>query len=221
MDFSQWISPVLLSLQVTFTASLFAFTAAAAVAWRMSERRFRGKTTLETLLMLPLVLPPTVVGFVLLVVLGRESWFGRLFEWLFHQPVVFTWWAAVIAAAVVAFPLIYQTVKTGFEQVDVAYKEAARVSGADEWRVFLHVTLPLTGRSLLAGYTLGFARGLGEFGATLMVAGNVPGKTQTLPTAIYLAVESGNWVAAAYWTAAIVLLSFGLLGGVRWVHVPR
>ena len=153
--------------------------------------------------MLPLVLPPTVVGFGLLVLLGRNGPVGRWIEWLFHQPVIFTWWAAVVAAAVVAFPLMYQTFKAGFESVDRDLEDAARAMGAGEGQVFRHVTLPLSWRFLLTGTVLGFARGLGEFGATLMVAGNIPGETQTVPTAIYIAVETGRMDLAAYWVAAV------------------
>lgn len=208
-------NPILLSLKVNVTAGLIAFVAATAIAWWLKERSFPGKTILETLLMLPLVLPPTVVGFGLLVVLGRNGPVGRFIEWLTHQPVIFTWWAAVIAAAMVAFPLMYQTFKAGFESVDRDLEDAARSMGAGEIQVFRHVTLPLSWRFLLTGSVLGFARGLGEFGATLMVAGNIPGETQTVPTAIYIAVETGRMDLAAYWVVAVVILSFSLLGIVQ------
>ncbi|NIK71840.1 molybdate transport system permease protein [Paenibacillus sp. BK720] len=161
--------------------------------------------------MLPLVLPPTVVGFLLLVLLGRRSWLGRAIEWLFSAPVIFTWWAAVIAAVVVSFPLVYQTMKVGFQSVDKRLEEAGRSIGANERQVFWHITLPLAFRSLISAYILGFARGLGEFGATLMIAGNIPGKTQTLPTAIYVAVDSGHTTLAWAWTGSIIVISFILL----------
>lgn len=208
-------SPILLSFKVTITAGLIAFVAATAFAWWLKARSFPGKTILETVLMLPLVLPPTVVGFGLLVLLGRNGPVGRWVEWLFHQPVIFTWWAAVVAAAVVAFPLMYQTFKAGFESVDRDLEDAARAMGAGEGQVFRYVTLPLSWRFLLTGTVLGFARGIGEFGATLMVAGNIPGETQTVPTAIYIAVETGRMDLATYWVTAVVFFSFLLLGIVQ------
>ncbi|MFC7439784.1 molybdate ABC transporter permease subunit [Laceyella putida] len=208
---TQFLSPILLSLQVSSVASLFVFVLALFAAWMMKRCRFAGKGLLETLFILPLVLPPTVVGFGLLLLLGRRSWLGRFMEWLFSQPLVFTWWAAVIAAVVVAFPLVYQTIKTGFASIDADLEDAARSMGASERQVFRYVTLPLARKSLITGYLLGFARALGEFGATMMVAGNIPGKTQTIPTAIYIAVEAGDMELAAYWVLAIVFLSFGFV----------
>lgn len=207
--------PIVISIKVTLLASVIAFALATAAAWWMSCRRFPGKLIVETLLMLPLVLPPTVVGFGLLVVFGTKSWIGRLIEWLFQQPIVFTWWAAVVAAAVVAFPLVYQTLRTGFEAIEPELKDVARVFGATELQVFRHVTLPLSWRFLLSGYMLGVARAIGEFGATLMFAGDIPGKTETIPTAIYMAVEAGNMQLAAWWVLSILIFSFLLLGVVN------
>lgn len=161
--------------------------------------------------MLPLVLPPTVVGFVLLVALGRQSWLGQLAEWLFSAPIVFSWWAAVAASAIVAFPLVYQTMKTGFASVDASLEEAARSAGANERQVFVFITFPLAYRSFVTACMLGFARGFGEFGATLMIAGNIPGKTQTAPTAIYLAVGTGNMALAWTLTVSMIGVSFLLL----------
>ncbi|WP_142505928.1 molybdate ABC transporter permease subunit [Melghirimyces algeriensis] len=211
-------SPVFLSLQVTMTSSILTFLSAMVFAWIMTGRCFKGKMLLETVVMLPMVLPPTVVGFGLLAILGRESWLGVLLERMLGQPLIFHWWAAVAAASVVSFPLVYQTVKTGLENVDQELLEAGRVLGAREWQLAWKVTLPLSWRSLLAGYTLGFARGLGEFGATLMVAGNIPGKTQTVPTAIYLAVDMGRWNLAGAWVLVVVWISFCLLGLGHWVR---
>ncbi|GAA0324682.1 molybdate ABC transporter permease subunit [Bacillus carboniphilus] len=204
-------SPIIVSLQVTLVASIVAFILALFASWMMRIYRFRSKSIVETIILLPLVLPPSVVGFGLLVLFGRNSWVGRGFEWLFHQPIIFTKGAAVLAAVVVAFPLIYMSIKTGFDSIDSEYEDAARSMGANEWSVFKFVSIPLAWRSLLTGYILGFARGIGEFGATLMFAGNIPGKTQTIPTAIYVAVESGNMTHAYYWVLTIVLFSFLLL----------
>lgn len=211
MNWSTFITPILLSLKVTLLSSVIVFVLATLVAWLMTKRSIKGRVIIETLFMLPLVLPPTVVGFLLLVLLGRRSVVGRAMEWLFNQPIVFTWGAAVIASVVVAFPLVYQTAKVGFQSIDRDLEDAGRSIGANEWQVLRWITLPLAWRALLSGFLLGFARGLGEFGATLMIAGNIPGKTQTVSTAIYLAVDTGNLTLAWTWSLALVLISFFML----------
>lgn len=211
IDWSMFWSPVRLSLQVALLSSIAALLIGVAIAWKMSRASFRGRVFLETLLMLPLVLPPTVVGFLLLVLLGRRSLLGRWIEAIFSAPVIFSWWAAVIASIVVAFPLVYQTMKSGFNGVDRDLEDAGRSIGANEWQVFRYITLPLAGRALMTAFILGFARALGEFGATLMIAGNIPGKTQTVPTAIYVAVDSGNQTMAWAWTISIIIISFLML----------
>ncbi|MET3940159.1 molybdate transport system permease protein [Paenibacillus sp. PvP094] len=211
IDWSAFWSPVRLSLQVALLSSIIAGVLGIAVAWQMSHRSFRGKIVLETVFMLPLVLPPTVVGFLLLVLLGRKSLLGQWIEAIFSAPVIFSWWAAVIASVVVAFPLIYQTMKSGFSGIDKDLEDAGRSIGANEWQVFRYISLPLAGRALMTAFILGFARALGEFGATLMIAGNIPGKTQTVPTAIYVAVDSGNQTMAWAWTVSIIIISFVML----------
>ncbi|MCZ8521798.1 MULTISPECIES: molybdate ABC transporter permease subunit [Paenibacillus] len=211
MNWADFVSPIALSLKVAVVSSGIVLWLGGWAAWGMSRRNFAGKIGVETAFLLPLVLPPTVVGFILLVLLGKKSWIGSLMETWFHQSILFTWGAAVIASAVVAFPLVYQTMKTGFGSVNPDFEEAARSSGASEWQVLWYITLPLARRSVLSAYILGFARGLGEFGATLMIAGNIPRHTQTLPTAIYIAVESGDLTLAWYWAGAIIAISFGLL----------
>jgi len=211
-----FVAPILLSLQVSLIASVIVFVLALLAAQAMRRARFPGKTAVETLLMLPLVLPPTVVGFVLLVALGRRSWIGQAYEWLIGQPIVFSWVAACLAAVVVAFPLVYRTIRTGLEEVDRELEDAAKLCGAGAWQVFRHVTAPLARRSLLTGYMLGFARSLGEFGATLMVAGNIPHRTQTIPAAIYLAVDAGRMDLAWAWAGVTVMISFLLLLAVNW-----
>lgn len=208
MDF--W-SPVILSLRVSLLAGIAAFVCAIWAAWRMTIRKFPGLTVVETLFMLPLVLPPTVVGFLLLVIFGRRSWVGQVFEMLFNMPIVFTWGAAVIAAAVVAFPLAYQTIKTGFTSIDRDLLAVGRSMGASEFQLLRFVSLPLARRSLMTAFILAFTRSLGEFGATLMLAGNIPGRTQTLPTAIYIAVDSNDLNLAWLWAGLMVLMSFVLL----------
>lgn len=211
MSWHDFWTPVRLSLQVSLLSSVIVLILGVAAARWMSRTAFRGRTLLETVFLLPLVLPPTVVGFLLLILLGRRSVLGRAIEWLFTKPIIFTWWAAVLAAIVVAFPLVYQTMKVGFASVDRSLEDAGRSAGASEWQVFRYIALPLTLRSLASAYILGFARSLGEFGATLMIAGNIPGRTQTVPTAIYVAVDSGKMSMAWAWTGAIIVISFLLL----------
>ncbi|WP_160032166.1 molybdate ABC transporter permease subunit [Paenibacillus sp. An7] len=211
IDLMQLWSPIRLSLQVAAISSVLSTCFGIFIAWRMSISRFRGKVIAETLFMLPLVLPPTVIGFLLLVFLGRNSWVGQVVESIFSTSIIFSWGAAVIASIVVSFPLVYQTMKNGFAAIDTNLMDAARSSGASEWQVFRYVTLPITLPSVMTAYILSFARSLGEFGATLMIAGNIPGKTQTVPTAIFVAVESGNMTMAWLWTISIILISFLLL----------
>jgi molybdate transport system permease protein len=207
----EFIEPIKLSIQVAFIASLVVIIFGVIIGKLMARRRFKGKVIVETLLLLPLVLPPSVVGFVLLIILGANSPIGVFSEWLFDQPIIFTLWAAVIASTVVAFPLMYQSAKTGFEAVDTEIEDAARIDGATEKNVFIRITLPLAIKAIISGSILSFARALGEFGATLMVAGNIPGKTQTIPTAIYLAIDSGNIQMAWLWVLVMVFISFGML----------
>ncbi|NEU64465.1 molybdate ABC transporter permease subunit [Paenibacillus sp. ALJ109b] len=211
IDWAVFWPPVRLSLQVALLSSVIAAVFGITVAWKMSRTSFRGKIFLETAFMLPLVLPPTVVGFILLVLLGRKSLLGQWIEAIFSAPVIFSWWAAVIASVVVAFPLVYQTMKSGFSGIDRDLEDAGRSIGANDWQVFRYISLPLAGRALMTAFILGFARALGEFGATLMIAGNIPGKTQTVPTAIYVAVDSGNQTMAWMWTGSIIIISFIML----------
>ncbi|MCL6601658.1 MAG: molybdate ABC transporter permease subunit [Paenibacillus sp.] len=211
INWTDFLSPVWLSVKISVITSIIVFVLATAAAKVMANRKFRGRSLVETVLMLPLVLPPTVVGFILLVILGRRSWIGRLYEQLTEQTILFTWVAAVIASVVVAFPLVYRTVKTGFEGIERDLEDAARAQGASEFQVLRYVSFPLASRSLAAGYVLGFARGLGEFGATIMVAGNIPGRTQTVPTAIYVAVDGGNMLLAWMWVCSIIVISAVML----------
>ncbi|WP_028593754.1 molybdate ABC transporter permease subunit [Paenibacillus assamensis] len=211
INWTAFWTPIQLSLQVALLSSVVAVILGVSVAWWMSRRTFRGKMLLETVFMLPLVLPPTVVGFLLLVALGRKSWLGQYIESIFSEPILFTWWAAVVASIVVAFPLVYQTMKVAFSSIDRDLEDAGRSIGANEWQVFRYISFPLTYSSFLTAYILGFARSLGEFGATLMIAGNIPSKTQTIPTAIYVAVDAGNMSMAWAWTCSMVVISFIML----------
>ncbi|MGD7045966.1 molybdate ABC transporter permease subunit [Jeotgalibacillus proteolyticus] len=203
--------PIRLSIEIATVSSLFVLIVGLLLGNFMANRKFKGKTVVETFFLLPLVLPPSVVGFLLIVIFGRNSPVGQSIEWLFNQPVMFTWWAAVIASSVVAFPLMYQSSKTGFESIDEDIQRAARVDGAGEFALFLYVSVPLAVKGIVAGGILSFARALGEFGATLMFAGNIPGRTQTVPTAIYTAIDSGNMELAWLWVACMVGLSFFML----------
>ncbi|MNC16318.1 Molybdenum transport system permease protein ModB [compost metagenome] len=207
INWTDFFAPVWLSVKISVITSIIVFFLATYAAKLMAGRKFPGHSLIETVLLLPLVLPPTVVGFVLLVILGRRSWVGKLYEQFTEHTILFTWGAAVIAAVVVAFPLVYRTVKAGFEGVEKDLEDAARAQGASEFQVLRYVTLPLASRSLAAGYVLGFARGLGEFGATIMVAGNIPGRTQTVPTAIYVAVDGGDMTLAWMWVCSIIVIS--------------
>jgi molybdate transport system permease protein len=204
-------APVKLSIEIAFTSGIIVLIMGLILGKVMANARFTGKVFIETLFLLPLVLPPTVVGFLLIVLFGRQSPIGQLIEWLFEQPVMFTWWAAVIASTIVAFPLMYQSAKTGFEAIPEDIEGAARVDGANEFKLFLFVTIPLSLKSIISGGILSFARALGEFGATLMFAGNIPGKTQTIPTAIYIAIDSGNMHLAWLWVLTIIGISFIML----------
>ncbi len=202
-------SPVKLSLQIASFSLLVVLILGVLIARLMANRKFKGKSIVDTLLLLPLVLPPSVVGFLLIVIFGKNSYIGQFIEWLFNQPIIFTWWAAVIAAIVVAFPLMYQSVLIGFESIDKDIEDASRIDGASEWNVFLRITVPLASKAIITGGILSFARALGEFGATLMFAGNIPGKTQTIPTAIYVAMDAGNMSLA--WTLVIIILAISFL----------
>ena len=205
-----WI-PVKLSLEIASVSALAVFILGTLFAKWMSRLRFRGKVILETILLLPLVLPPTVVGFLLIIIFGNQSPIGQVIESLFQQSIMFTWWAALIAATIVAFPLMYQSAKIGFQTVDIEIEHAARMEGASDWRVFFYITLPLSLKSIISGVILSFARALGEFGATFMFAGNLPGKTQTIPIAVYVAFESGDLTLAWMWVISIVIISFIML----------
>lgn len=180
-----------LSLKVALWATLLDVIAGVALGYLLARTRFPGRDTLDALLTLPMVMPPTVLGYYLLVIIGRN---GPLGHWLqqFGINLIFTWQAAVLAAAVVAFPLVLKAARSAFETVDTQLEDAARVLGVSGFGVFLRVTLPLAWRGVLAGTLLAFARSMGEFGATLMVAGSIPGKTQTLSIAVYEAVQAGQ-----------------------------
>jgi molybdate transport system permease protein len=180
------------SLRMALASLLMVVPPGLALAWWLARKDCRGKALMETLVSLPLVLPPVVTGLVLLQLFGRRGPIGHWLHQAFGLDVVFTWRAVVLALAAMSLPLFVRAARTAFEEVDVKFEQLARTLGAGEWRVFFTITLPLAKRGVLAGTLLAFARALGEFGATIMVAGNIPGRTTTLPVAIYQAVENGE-----------------------------
>ncbi len=213
--------PVFLSVRVAFIVVIIVALFGLPLARLMARRDFPGKDFLEAFITLPLVLPPSVIGYGLLIMIGKRGLLGQYLDSI-GITIIFTWVAVVMASTVVAFPLMYQTAKGAFTSVDVNYEKAARTLGASELRIFFTVTLPLAWPGIMAGLVLAFARALGEFGATLMVAGNIPGQTQTIPLAIYFAVEAGDNLTARTLVAIITVFSFLVIFGVnRWAKKQR
>jgi molybdate transport system permease protein len=209
--------PLLLSIQVTAVATVLMVVCGLPLALLLARRRFRGATVVEALVTLPLVLPPTVVGYYLLLILGRGS---PTFEW-FGWRILFTWGAAAIASAVMGLPLLVLSARAAIAGVDPALEHAARTLGSSEIEVTLRVTLPLARRGILAGLVLAAARAFGEFGATLMVAGNIPSRTQTLPLALYDAVQNRQYTQANSMVLLMTALAFLSLWAVRRFEQPR
>ena len=203
--------PLWLTLKVALLATLMAGVAGIGLGWWMARRRFVGHAFLDALLMLPMVLPPTVLGYYLIVLIGRNGVLGQYLDRWFGINLMFTWQGAVIAAAIVSLPLIYKAARAAFEDVDNRFAHAARTLGAGELEVFLRISLPLATRGVVAGLMLAFARAMGEFGATLMIAGNLPGKTQTLSIAVYDAVQAGNDAQALWLTLLISVVCMVVL----------
>jgi len=203
--------PLWLSLRVAFLSTAVALAFGLWLAYVLANREFRGKEALDAAITLPLVLPPTVLGYYLLVLIGRNSWIGRAWEALFGAPLVFTWKAAVIAALLHSLPLLVKSARAALESIEPGYERAARNLGASEWRLFWKVTLPLAQRSILAAAALAFARSLGDFGVTLMVAGSIPGSTQTISVAIYNAVEGSNMTLAGTLSVVISAVALAIL----------
>jgi molybdate transport system permease protein len=207
-----------LSLRVAVLATAINAVVGIPLAYALARRRFRGKAAVDLLVTLPLVLPPTVTGYYLIVLLGRRGWLGAPLYEATGWTIAFTWYAAVIAATVMALPLLVRTARAAIESVDRDLEKAAYTLGRSEWRTALEVTLPLARNGILAGLVLAFARALGEFGATLMLAGNIPGRTTTVPLAIYTAVQTGERGAALALVgiltalSCVVLVAAGRLG---------
>jgi molybdate transport system permease protein len=215
------LSPIWISLKTSFSATALALVLGVGAAQWREWRKRPSWLVLDGVCLLPMVLPPTVVGFFLLLLFGRDGPLGRLLMHL-GAIVVFSWPATVIAATVVSFPLVYVTARASLAQVDAALLDAARTLGASEWRVFRRVVLPLAAPGILAGATLAFARALGEFGATLMLAGNIPGRTQTLPVAIYFDIEAGQMRDALGAVLVVLAITGAVLAALGlWARAQR
>ncbi len=208
------LSPLWISIRTCAAATVLVFLTGIGAAHVMSRYRGAWRGLIDGVLILPLVLPPTVIGFLLLLVFGRGSPLGQALEQI-GLRIAFSWPATVIAASVIAFPLMYRTTLSGFEQVNPNLLDAARTLGADEWRVFTRILVPLAWPGIMAGTVLAFARALGEFGATLMLAGNIPGRTQTMPVAIFFAAEGGNMHRAVGWVLFMVALSLAIVAALN------
>ena len=204
VNFPVELTPLWLTLKVAGVATLVTFIVGVNLAFLVARSRFWGREGLDALCTLPLVLPPTVLGYYLIVLIGRQGWLGRWLQETWGIALIFTWQGAVLAAAVVSLPLIFKSARAAFEEVNPELENAARTLGLSETAVFFRVSLPLAWRGILAGAMLAFARAMGEFGATLMVAGNLPGKTQTLSLAVYDAVQAGNDAGA---TVLVIIIS--------------
>lgn len=212
------IEPILLSLRIAAIATLFSGLIGTILAYKLSKKDSLWKDFLEVLIILPMILPPSVTGYLLLILIGKRGPVGAFLLENFDYSIVFTWIAAVLAAGIVSLPLMYQNAKAAFLGVENDYIKIARTLGASEKRIFFTITLPLAKVGLISGIVLTFARSIGEFGATLMVAGNIPGKTQTIPTAIYFANQRGDQTSANILVGIMVAFSFVLIFTLnRWM----
>ncbi len=220
MDEATWIT-LALTLKVAAWATALNLCLGVGLGWLLARKQFVGRELLDAVLTLPMVLPPTVLGYYLLVLLGKRGWLGHWLQDSFGVNLIFTWQGAVIAATVVAFPLLLKSARAAFEGVDPQLERAARSLGLSEWALFLRVSVPLAWPGILAGALLVFVRAMGEFGATLMVAGSIPGRTQTLSIAVYEAVQAGQdsvanvLVLIISIACTVVLLAAGKLGRIR------
>ena len=203
MDFS----PLWISIKTAFLATIITSIIGIFISYKMANYKGRGRGFIDGIFTLPLILPPTVIGFFLLLICGKNGFVGKIFM-SFNKNIIFSWSATVIAATVVAFPMMYRTCRSAFEQIDKNMISAARTLGLSETKIFFKIAMPLAWPGIIGGLVLSFARALGEFGATLMIAGNIPGKTQTMPVAIFFAVEGGDMNKAMLWVLIIVAISF-------------
>ena len=203
MDFS----PLWISIKTAFLATIITSIIGIFISYKMANYKGRGRGFIDGIFTLPLILPPTVIGFFLLLICGKNGFVGKIFM-SFNKNIIFSWSATVIAATVVAFPMMYRTCRSAFEQIDKNMISAARTLGLSETKIFFKIAIPLAWPGIIGGLVLSFARALGEFGATLMIAGNIPGRTQTTPVAIFFAVEGGDMNKAMIWVLIIVSISF-------------
>lgn len=203
-------SPLWISIKTALLSTLITFFIGIAVSYFMANYRGKLKGVIDGILTLPLILPPTVVGFFLLLICGKNGPIGKLMI-LFDKSIIFSWSATVIAAIVVSFPMMYRSSRSAFEQIDTNLIFAARTLGLSELKIFYKIALPLAWPGIIGGLVLSFARAIGEFGATLMLAGNIPGRTQTMPLAIFFAVEGGDMQKALLWVLIITMLSLILI----------
>jgi molybdate transport system permease protein len=207
---------VAFTLRVAVISTLLILPPGVALAWLLARKQWPGKALVETLVALPIIMPPVATGLLLLRFLGRRGPGGALLE-SWGLEVVFTWRAVVLAMAVMSFPLLVRSARIAFEGVDREFEDAARDLGARPWRVFLSITMPLAAHGVIAGIVLAFARGLGEFGATILVAGMIPGQTMTLPTAIYHEIQLGRDDEAFALLGISVTIAFGAIAISEWL----
>lgn len=211
------LEPIIISLKVSSISTLITLMLGIFLARIFTKYNFKGKDILETIIMLPMVLPPSVIGYGLLMIIGSNGIIGKIFLELFNKKLIFNITAACIASTIVALPLMYQSVKSAFLNIDILYENVARTLGADEKTIFWKISFPLAFQGIISGIVLAFARSIGEFGATLMVAGNIPGKTQTIPLAIYFAADGGDNKTANILMTIVIVFSFIIVYGLnRW-----
>lgn len=214
-------SPLVLSLRVALLATAITAVLGVAGAYALARSRFPGRDLLEAIASLPIVLPPTVLGYYLLVTVGRDGPIGRAWEAVSGGPLVFTWQAAVLAASVASLPYCLRTATAAIASVDHGYEEAARVAGTHGVRLAFTVVLPLSRRGIVAGIALAFARALGDFGTTIMIAGNIPGRTQTMPVAVYDRVQAFDYATASMLAAVLATVAIAVLLLVRRLERTR
>lgn len=202
------LNAILLSLKISVISVLITFIVGTGLAYIFTKYNFKLKNIVETIIILPMSLPPTVVGYILLILIGRRGIIGKYFYEWFNWNIIFNWKAACLASIIVTVPLMYQNAKLGFKNISLDVKEAAKVEGATSFQIFRYITFPLAFNGILIGILLSFIRSIGEFGATLIVAGNITGKTQTIPLLIYFSIESGEIEIAQILTLIMVIFSF-------------
>ena len=204
------LTPLWISLKTSLLATFITFFIGIGSAYLVANYNGKWRGLIDSLFTLPLVLPPIVLGFFLLLIFGKNGPMGKLLE-MMNTSIIFTWSATVIAAVVVAFPMMYRSARSAFEQIDTNLIEAAKTLGLSNWKIFYKIAIPLAWPGIIGGVVLSFARALGEFGATLMIAGNIPGKTQTMPLAIFFKVQAMDYTGAMLWVWTIVAISVAMI----------